>query len=145
MDYNLIKTNPLLKQHVIYCGRYDLLRNVDFAKTRAVISINDTIDEMKEVVHALRDTTNHVHPFCFLDVGDGEDGAISLRQAEALVQCIEDYRDSNFLVHCFAGASRSAAVAKFIVEYLQLDDSDTTNLKYYNEYVYNMLKSTLLE
>lgn len=145
MDYNFVKDNPLLKQHVIYCGRHAVLRDPDLTKTRVLISINDTVAEMRQIAELLANNPLNVYQFCFLDVEAGDVGAMDLSTAKSIVQYIEDCKDSNFLVHCFAGASRSAAVAKFIVEYLQLDDQGTANLKHYNKHVYNMLKSIVLE
>lgn len=139
MDLTLIKTNPLLKQHVVYCGRHALLRDPEIARNRVLISINDTHDEWSEMLdfhyadHSLR--------LMFADVDSEEDGGLTLIQARQITAFIYRHIDRNFIVHCFAGASRSAAVAKFIVELLKLDDSDTANLKHYNEYVYNVLSS----
>lgn len=141
MDYNMVKDNPLLRQHVIHCGRHVVLRDPNICRNRAVISISDTSQEMTEIYDVLKPLDLDIRCFKFLDVGEGEEGAIAESTAHSIVQFIEDYRESNFLVHCFIGASRSAAIAKFIVEYLGLDDSDTANLKHYNEFVYNKLKS----
>lgn len=141
MDYNLVKDNPLLKQHVIYCGRHAILRRPELCANRCVISISDTVPELIEMQELLTPMHWPSQTHRFLDVELGEQGAMANTTAASLVQFIEDYRDCNFLVHCFLGASRSAAVAKFIVEYLGLDDSDTANLNHYNKHVYNLLSS----
>lgn len=139
MEYNSVKTNPLLKQHVIYCGRHALLRDPDIARNRCLISISDTPAEWSEMLDFHK--ADWSLRLLFSDVGEGETGCMSEIDAQRIIAFVETNRLHNFIVHCFIGTSRSAAIAKFIVEYLELDDSDTANLKYYNEHVYNTLKS----
>ena len=64
-----------------------------------------------------------VHRFEFLDVEaqdqvDDEEMRISEQQAREIVQLLEHALDKrmNVVVHCFAGVSRSGAVAQFGVE-----------------------------
>lgn len=139
MEYNSVKDNPLLKQHVIYCGRHALLRDPDIARNRCLISISDTPAEWSQMLDFHK--ANWTLRLLFADVEKDEPGCMSEIDAKRIIAFIENNRQQNFIVHCFIGTSRSAAIAKFIVEHLELDDSDTANLKYYNEYVYNTLKS----
>lgn len=139
MEYNSVKDHPLLKQHVIYCGRHALLRDPDIARNRCLISISDTPAEWSEMLDFRK--ADWALQLLFSDVEEGEAGCMSEVDAHRILTFIELHQQQNFIVHCFVGTSRSAAIAKFIVEYLELDDSDTANLKYYNEYVYNTLKS----
>lgn len=136
MDYNFVKDSPLLKQHVIYCARHDMLRNPHLWKTRAIISISDTCAEVNQMVEMLDEYDVNRHCTQFAD-----DDSMSETIAKFMISFIDHHKDDNFVVHCFLGASRSAAVAKFIVDYLGLDDSDTANLKHYNKHVYNVLSS----
>lgn len=136
MDLISVASNPLIKQHVIYCGRHAFLNNPSLWKTRKVISISDNDDEYYQMCELLDDYDS----MCIVFADD--DKSFTEGDARWMISFINQFKEnSNFVVHCFVGASRSAAVAKFIVEYLKLDDSDTANLKYYNEHVYNTLKS----
>lgn len=60
-------------------------------------------------------------------------------QADAIIEMLERTRDtvSVYAVHCEAGVSRSAGVAKFIAAYFSLSFPDTYSL--YNKHVFSTL------
>jgi len=67
-------------------------------------------------------------------------------QAEKIIDFVEKARDSQkvegILVHCQAGISRSAAVAKWIAERYQLPFPSKYML--YNKHVYRVLRSAMM-
>lgn len=141
MDIHHHKNNPLLKQHVIYSDRATFMRSPEIYASRCIISISDTEGELHAIQRLLIPLSCECILFVFQDVEDGEKDAFTEDDAKKIIHFVNNNRHANFLVHCFLGASRSAAVAKFIVDYLGLDDSDTANLKHYNKHVYNVLSS----
>lgn len=125
-------------QKVEFISRYEMKRRVkhreDFTDV-AIISISDTSTEYVEM-RALLQEYNY-NALCFNDTDD-ETGMSSL-QAEVLLKFIQENYDKKFIVHCFAGVSRSAAVAKFINEFYELGDWYLEDYKCYNKRVYNKL------
>ena len=141
MDYNLVRNNPLIGRHVIYCSRSNILHDPLLWGTRAVISISDTEAEYQQMqdLFAEHDCALLLK---FADVESfDEANSFDAHMAMAIKRFVDWHCNRSFVVHCFLGASRSAAVAKFLVGYLGLDDSDTGNLKHYNKLVYNVLSS----
>lgn len=141
MDYNYVKHNPLLGRHVIYCGRSAILQDPMLWATRAVISINDTDAEYNQMLD-LFEGHDCALILKFADVDSFEEAdSFDAHMARTVKRFVDWHHNRSIVVHCFLGASRSAAVAKFLVDYLGLDDSDTGNLKHYNKHVYNVLSS----
>ena len=59
------------------------------------------------------------------------------RQAAQIIDFLMQHQHTeNILIHCFAGMSRSAAVAKFAAEMYELSASEHP---YYNQWVYDMM------
>ena len=111
----------------------------------AIISLNDTETEQKEMEQHV-----YLHTQCdnkifmtFQDVDHPDNGGISNRQAKKLFQFIKENEGKSFVVHCFAGVSRSAAVAKFIQEYYDIDDPILESYKIYNRMVFSKLNAQI--
>lgn len=109
--------------------------------TYAVISIQDTVHgglgfELKE-----NDYCKGVLTLYFDDIEKPQTDAqrFTNEQAAEIIRFIRAHSDDvdSLLIHCFAGISRSKAVAKFAREMLGLPPM---NDNFYNEYVYAMLK-----
>jgi predicted protein tyrosine phosphatase len=77
------------------------------------------------------------------EISDDEYVRIGDVQARAIIQFVrrmhDDSRVEGILVHCWAGVSRSAAVAKWISERYGL--SFPADHECYNKHVYNLLRS----
>jgi len=72
----------------------------------------------------------------------GESGyhSITEEQADAIIAWLREHEDEfkKIVVHCWAGISRSAAVAKFIAEVYDLQFPESYSL--YNRFVYSTLR-----
>lgn len=111
----------------------------------AIISINDNQKELDEMIqHVFLHTTNaKAYYVKFQDVDHHDGTGISNNQAKAMFNFIKENDGKHFLVHCFAGMSRSAAVAKFINDYYDMQDHVLENYKIYNKMVYGKLNGFL--
>ena len=128
---------------VRFIGRHEFKRQLHTYDKHccALISISDNRHELEEMVELLK-SHNHI-AVSFQDVDHRDGTHISNTQAKKISQFIMDNEGCDFIVHCFAGISRSAAVAKFINEYYGLEDPVLENYKIYNRLVYGRLQSTL--
>ena len=125
-------------------SRGDFLANISKfdSGNYALISISDTMIERRlmqdilgaQITNCPYITTN------FQDVDHDGGAGISNIQAKELLSFIKAYSNRDFIIHCFAGVSRSAAVAKFINEYYDAGNIALENYKIYNKLVYNKLK-----
>lgn len=141
MEYFFQRNNPLLRQHVLHVDRSTLVRQSTSGEqplwhTRATISISDTVAEMEQMKTILPP-----HKSLFL-VFDDDDESMVAAQAQAIREFVLARPLDSFLVHCYMGISRSAAVAKWIVEQLDVDDPEMEAYKHYNKHVYSLLKET---
>lgn len=128
---------------IYFMSRGDFLANISKfdAGNYALISISDNMTERREMQDILGEqikdcpyiTTN------FQDVDHDDGTGISNIQAKELLTFIKAYSDKDFIVHCFAGVSRSAAVAKFINDYYDAGNIALEIYKIYNKLVYNKL------
>lgn len=68
---------------------------------------------------------------------------IKKEQALTLLSFIEDNKNSDFIIHCEFGKSRSVAVAKFIEDFYNgnLKNKTVEECKNYNTLVYDLLKN----
>ena len=84
----------------------------------------------------------------FDDIDTEEEPYILFNEAHAnrIIEFVTEVRDGHeiegILVHCQAGISRSAAVAKWIAERYQLPFPNKYSL--YNKHVYRVLRSTMM-
>lgn len=117
----------------------DLLKAKDLSKPFVLISINDTEREAKEILElaegtAVLDVVSIVHP---------DDCHTSFTQhCPAILELLDSVysTDINVYVHCWAGISRSAAVAKFAEEVLEVERPKLLNYKIHNNVIYNTLQ-----
>lgn len=67
----------------------------------------------------------------------------SQNDAKQIIEFVEGNKNKvdTIFVHCDAGISRSAAVAKFIAEMYKLDFPESYSI--YNKYVYRVLRNTI--
>ncbi len=111
---------------------------IDFDKD-VVISINDTVyeyDEMSALLAEADPTGLNFTKVVFKD--DDEDFGVI--QAEIILNFIKKHgQDKNYHVHCFAGISRSGAIAKYIDEYFKAGNRYLKQYKGYNKHVFNTM------
>ena len=131
----------------------DEIEKCDFAVI-SIGNVEECLETNNDVDLWANGCSNHWFPNCrnilnvnFNDVGEGEDCAISSKQAKDIVNFIEDNKNKNsFFIHCGAGISRSGAIASIIYDYLRLEDEIKIEPIYPmtpNYYVRNMLKREL--
>ncbi len=134
---------PEVYPHVTFISRRDMINHASNYADRildqdvAIISISDTPDEWARMDEILK-------PFnCFtvMFADTNDDKSISENQANEILAFINANRDKKFLVHCWAGISRSAAIARFINEHLNLGSIEFDGYMMYNRWVYNALKA----
>lgn len=111
-------------------------------KNTPLISISDTKHEVKEIhqyfaFHGIDPELTFTANFPDNSVG------ISRYDAERLVRFIKTHGDTNYVIHCYMGISRSAAVAKFINDYYNMSDSVLNTYLIYNKQVYNALNAVV--
>jgi len=111
-------------------------------KKSVLISISDNEKERDEII-TLDNSPEKAVYLAFQDI-DSEDSGMTkeaCKQVIELAQYAVD-KDMDIIVHCFAGVSRSGAVAKWINDYLaKRQEQYLTDYKGYNRYVYQMLES----
>lgn len=104
----------------------------------AFISINDSSYEAEEMIKWFGDANCLI--LRFPDVDDS--AGISQDQADEIVKFIHRNRSvETFIVHCFLGVSRSAAVAKWINDHYGLDLPHLEAYDIHNKRVYQMLEA----
>lgn len=132
----------------------------------AIISINDSASEIREMTRLLEGRCFHIS--CFADkdqinfsheeileklpvaLSDMADYTaikrksyqqINLHEALGILKFVSENKEKPFFVHCFMGISRSAAVAKYID--VTLDRRSPTLEKYdsYNSAIYRLLRA----
>ena len=128
----------------LFLSRWEFAKAVpSLTDEHAVISLNDTTAEMAESTRLL---TPKDCNFIVMQVKDDEKD-FTKAQAEYIVKFVKKHKDKQFVVHCFAGLSRSAAVALWIEEYLVTLGAKTQvspllrGYKVYNRHIYNMLNN----
>jgi predicted protein tyrosine phosphatase len=103
----------------------------------AIISISDTKQELQEMEIALCDFHGPYIALMFQD----DDVAMNPVQANCLLDFINKNANKDFLVHCFAGVSRSGAIAKFINEHLEAGVWYLEDYKGHNRKVFEQLRA----
>lgn len=104
-------------------------------KIDLLISINDTEEEAEEI-RSHSHVEGKVLSIIALDTQDG----LTKADCERIITAVNSVSKDGFIaVHCFLGASRSPAVARFICEHLGVDDRDIMSYPYYNRSVYESL------
>lgn len=130
---------------VKFCSRNEFIHEAmteTLPKESLLISINDTEEEQREINNIL--SANGYHGVVSSVFKDDEE-SFTRKEAEPIVDFIElEYNSGtrHFVVHCFAGISRSAAVAKFIHDYYVGDSIIMDYYTIHNKRVYRVLEET---
>lgn len=126
-----------------FFSRFDMIKMlkkglIDFNED-VVISVNDTPREYDEMYKLLIEADPTCLNFITLMFND-DDEDFSDVQAKIILNFIKtNGHKKNYMVNCFAGISRSGAIAKFINEYHGTNDWYLEGYKGYNKHVFNML------
>lgn len=111
-----------------------------------MISISDNPTEKEDMVRLGENLTPDMDAL-YLDFSDvdepEENGLMTDEQAEEIVEFIRLNSERPLLVHCFAGISRSGAVAKFANFYLGNNDSYLERYVGHNGHVYEKLMGVI--
>lgn len=108
-----------------------------------LISISDTWSEsqqMRELWLGNKIDTNAALFLKFADIDDNSSGFTD-KDAERVVNFVQEsfVKRKDVVVHCFAGISRSGAVAKFVNEYWGLGDEYLEAYAGHNRHIYYKL------
>lgn len=125
---------------VIFMSRHDFIKNTpNFKYNDNLISISTSQSELELSRKRLLERSN---PFLALKFEDDET-SFSHKQAQVINTFVEDH-NGVFIVHCHAGISRSAAVARFIElkKYGKLSPR-MQSYQLYNKHVFNVLSQFL--
>lgn len=121
-----------------------IINNDDKKENKVVISIScDNSDEVKELPEAVE--KGQFLDAIYLKFDDIEkplEGyhSITDEQAEDIAKFIKKWKNCDeIIVHCYAGISRSAAVAAAIYKYYGMDDLEETFFSKSSWYIPNML------
>lgn len=130
------------KPTVTHMSRFDMkrmLKNKEVPDNTVIISINDTDGEESEIISLWDDYHNYSNLVTYIFKDDEE--SFSELQANCIVEDVEFAKNygKNIIVHCFAGVSRSAAVAKWINDYLKLGIEKYNDYTQHNKHVYDTL------
>lgn len=107
-----------------------------------VISINDNESEREEIFDLLSDIGVRFVSMTFLDDEKSFDKLLAEHLFSEIDEAYEDGIE-RFIVHCWAGVSRSGAIAKYINDFYGEGKNHPILGKYkvYNKRVYTMLES----
>lgn len=128
--------------HVSRFEMKKMLKNNEVPDNTLIISVNDTEDELSQIIDLTFELeysqTLHFTGYVFADDGESFNEGIASDILNELESCI-DAGINNIIVHCFAGLSRSAAIAKGINDYMNLNMDKYNNYAQHNLHVYNTL------
>lgn len=103
---------------------------------RRIISISDTKEERDEMVDKLCNIgATDFHSFVFND----DDVGMDVESARAIFRLISTLGSRDLIVHCFAGVSRSGAIAKFANEYNDIGHFYLEDYMGHNRVVFDQL------
>lgn len=106
-------------------------------QTYALISVNDTEREVLEMTEAYSDLKMPKLFISFLD----DESNFNEDHAKVIVDFIYKNQHRAFLVHCFAGVSRSAAISRFIeIALLGKLSAQQQSYRLYNRHVLKVLE-----
>ena len=130
---------------VTFHSRAEVKKLVDddfIDKDTVVISVSDTEKERTDMSYHV---ATHANRFIGQVFADNET-AFEKHQASVLVEMIDEAYEEGmrrFVVHCWAGVSRSGAIAKFINDFYGEGEYHPIlgDYKVYNKRVYTMLEN----
>lgn len=127
---------------VEFMSRFDMIRKIkanDFPEKSLIVSLNDTFPERGEI----KNLSLHYTHMTVATLGYvlKDDKSVQTEELQKL------FRELGYnlpevdhvFVHCFAGVSRSAAVAKFIKDKWGYENSRLDNYNQYNLDIYTQL------
>lgn len=122
-----------------------------FDKPQVVISIGDPDEDMPnfkcDMIDVLRIAVNDIPDGIAIEDLDGTYHQFDWHDARKILQFEHRWKDEHIIVHCHAGISRSAAVAKYLGDVcgrlLILQRPDQTD--FYNRQIYRQLQITHLD
>lgn len=104
----------------------------------AFVSVSDTVEEESDMIAPLSSHDHHI-TCVFSDVEKGNHGEMSMEIAQKIVEFVDSHSEKDFVIHCFAGISRSGAIAKWVNWYLGRELFELTAYTGHNKHVYDML------
>ena len=116
--------------------------------TYAIISIQDSIHGGFGFSFCENAFYKGVLTLCFDDIVMPVDGAVLFTEEDAMriISFVQTHKDvESLVVHCYAGQSRSRAVAAFCTKLLTGKDSKYLGKTNYNTFVYDVLSRTWAE
>lgn len=119
-------------------SRWDFKRNIPkLTDEHVVISFSDNSRERDDMYKAV----GHKFHSLFYVVKD-DDNDFSIETAKQIKSFVDKFKDKTFVVHCFAGISRSAAVARWIELYLNKKlPPRLQNYAPYNKHIFDTLEA----
>lgn len=120
-----------------------LKNNLIDKNNTVVISVNDTTFESMEMMNLLLDYCNlgkSYREFFMTSIFADDEKDFDENNAGNILSFINHHgTKKDYLIQCFAGISRSGAIAKFINEYYDAGNWYLEDYKGYNRHVFNML------
>lgn len=137
MDAILSLEGNVMRKQINFVSRQQMKQAMEyeFDSNLAIISISDTKVEMEEMNSLL--SNSQCDYLCLWFADSEESDGITDEQAKYILSFINHKND--FMIHCFAGVSRSGAVAKFINEYYEHGHMWLEDYQGHNKRVYNKL------
>lgn len=133
----------------IICSRREVLDNIMdkyFTETFNIISINDYNSEKEEIETLYENGENDKENLLTLVFKDDypNPGEFTPEVAQKIIDFVKKTKAENreLVIHCWAGISRSGAVAKWINEYFEYNIPYWSNYKDYNKAVHHILTET---
>lgn len=121
-----------------------LINNEFFLNNKCdFISISDTHSEVKQMRSLWFENKDDANAALFLKFQDIDDNSSGFtdKDAQRVVNFVQEsfVKNKDVYVHCFAGISRSGAVAKFVNEYWGLGDDYLETYAGHNRHIYYKL------
>jgi len=108
------------------------------------ISVSDTNKEKEHMHNVWKITKGPMSAAIFLNFADTEDeysSGLTDAKVDKIIEFLAETKKQNkmLLVHCFAGISRSAAIAKYYRDFYNIDCQQLVGYEMHNRMVYNAL------
>ncbi len=133
----------------VICSRAEMLRNImdeRFTELFNIISINDYASEKEEIETLYENGDGNKDNLLAVVFKDDypNPGEFTPEVAQQIIDFVKKTKDENreLIIHCWAGISRSGAVAKWINEYFDYNIPYWSNYKDYNKAVHHILTAT---
>jgi predicted protein tyrosine phosphatase len=127
---------------ITFESRANALKDIRNLNNALVISFNDTVQDKEEIEKLLPESCSLVALVCKDDDSDFTQTA-GINIVNAIDESIR-LGKSEIYVHCWAGISRSAAVAVWANDYLELNMPKLNSYGIYNKHIYTTLRLVVL-